>query len=379
LRRGSSIALVTGDPPPVPHLLSHALRKGTQSRRAVVDIACHAELTSEELYRARSVVAALPASGGPAVELEPPASAPPIFVLADADQLSDQRIREIVELTERDNRRDVAAVLLARSGFLSRLEEPPLQFLKEQLAARFEFQDIGPDEGIAFLRYQLAARHALSEARRMPSGVLRGLAASGVLVIASIGVFLLFQNYHLAERSLARPDVPEAVATPSEVPLGAPRPAVPDQRATAAASQPAPPSHATPSRDALSPPGAQAILPAPEPASTPEISADQRPLPAEIEALVARGDNFLNAGDIISARLFYERAADAGNASAALRLGATFDEGFLNRAGIRGTSGEPRQAASWYRRARDLGDAAAAERLKNLDAQRSGEPSPSPR
>jgi TPR repeat protein len=89
----------------------------------------------------------------------------------------------------------------------------------------------------------------------------------------------------------------------------------------------------------------------------------------EIAALVTRGDAFLSAGDIASARLFYERAADAGDSAAALRLGATFDPTFLARARIRGNPGDPAEAASWYRRARDLGDAAAAERLKNLERQ----------
>ena len=82
---------------------------------------------------------------------------------------------------------------------------------------------------------------------------------------------------------------------------------------------------------------------------------------------MARGDAFLRVGDIASARLFYERAADAGNGSAALRLGATFDSAFLSRAGVRGMPGDPARAASWYRRALDLGEATAAERLNNLD------------
>ena len=90
---------------------------------------------------------------------------------------------------------------------------------------------------------------------------------------------------------------------------------------------------------------------------------------AEIHALINRGDGFLSAGDIASARLFYERAADAGAAAAALRLGATFDPNFLSRAGVRGNPGDPGRAASWYRRARDLGDSAAAGRLKTLEQQ----------
>jgi len=107
----------------------------------------------------------------------------------------------------------------------------------------------------------------------------------------------------------------------------------------------------------LAPPGA---TPPPNAAGTGDFAAD-------IAALVTRGDAFLSAGDIASARLFYERAADAGDGAAAMRLGATFDPNFLGRVGVRGDPGDPARAASWYRRARDLGDAAAAERLKSLD------------
>ena len=92
---------------------------------------------------------------------------------------------------------------------------------------------------------------------------------------------------------------------------------------------------------------------------------------------MTRGDQFLSAGDIASARLFYERAADAGGGSAALRLGATFDPGFLKRAGVRGTTGDAAQASSWYRRARDLDNAAAGERLKTVEQQPVTKPYPS--
>lgn len=69
--------------------------------------------------------------------------------------------------------------------------------------------------------------------------------------------------------------------------------------------------------------------------------------PTEIAALVARGDSFINVGDIASARLFYERAANAGYGPAALRLGTTFDPSFLTRAGLRGLPGDTGQAAFW--------------------------------
>jgi hypothetical protein len=89
-----------------------------------------------------------------------------------------------------------------------------------------------------------------------------------------------------------------------------------------------------------------ALAPAPERA--PRLSAGQ------ITELLDRGDSFLHAGDVASARLFYERAADAGDWQAAIRMGATFDPDFLGRAGVR-TVGEPTKAQSWYRHALDLG------------------------
>jgi hypothetical protein len=71
--------------------------------------------------------------------------------------------------------------------------------------------------------------------------------------------------------------------------------------------------------------------------------------------LLAHGDSLLRNGDIASARLFYERAAGAGDGRAALRLGATFDPEFLGRLGLDKLQANPAEARSWYSRARDLG------------------------
>ena len=75
---------------------------------------------------------------------------------------------------------------------------------------------------------------------------------------------------------------------------------------------------------------------------------------SEIGELLARGDAFLRIGDLTSARLFYERAADAGNGQGAMRMGATFDPAFLGRAGSRSVQGDPAKARAWYRKALDL-------------------------
>jgi hypothetical protein len=382
LRTPGGFILVTGDPPAVPHLLSQALRKSTQSRYTVIDVACHAGLRSEELSRGRSVIAALPPSGAPPAESQSAVSARSIFVFADVDRLSDARIREIVEFTGRASQRDISALLLARSGFLSRLEAESLQFLKERLAARFEFQGIGQDEGIEFLRHQLAARHARSDAHGMSPRVRRSLAVSGLLLVAGIGAFLFFfEGHNLPDGLVVRSSPPEATAPQSwrgEGPVSASSAGNPDLPAAAAQPQPAPLTQETLPRGALVPMGTQATSSA-EPPSTPSPPANPQTSSIEIAALVSRGDGFLNAGDITSARLFYERAADAGSAAAALRLGATFDPGFLTRTGIHGISGDLAQADSWYRRARDLGDAAAADWLEGLERQRAVGPGSSRR
>ena len=56
---------------------------------------------------------------------------------------------------------------------------------------------------------------------------------------------------------------------------------------------------------------------------------------AEIAGLLARGDDLLRVGDVASARLFYERAAEAGNGQAALRMAATSKRHFSSRSARR--------------------------------------------
>ena len=89
----------------------------------------------------------------------------------------------------------------------------------------------------------------------------------------------------------------------------------------------------------------------------------------EFAALLARGDFLFGTGDLATARTFYERAADAGDAQAAVRLGETYDPSFLDRAHLRGVRGNVITALAWYRRARDLGAAEAEILLNSLEAK----------
>jgi TPR repeat protein len=103
-----------------------------------------------------------------------------------------------------------------------------------------------------------------------------------------------------------------------------------------------------------------AASPAPTQATEPTTSPDPAPAklrlpPEEITALLARGDSFWAIKDISSARLLYERAADAGDGRAALKLGRTFDPAVLYFAHLAGR-GDQAIADFWYRRARELGE-----------------------
>lgn len=87
------------------------------------------------------------------------------------------------------------------------------------------------------------------------------------------------------------------------------------------------------------------------------------PVDTETQALVTQGNHYLELHDVISARLYFERAAEKGDGKAALLAGMTFDPLFLATAGVYGLKGDEAQAQAWYRRARDLGDPEAAKFL----------------
>jgi TPR repeat protein len=89
---------------------------------------------------------------------------------------------------------------------------------------------------------------------------------------------------------------------------------------------------------------------------------------SDIATFLARGDASLKAGDIASARLFYEHCAEAGDAGSAMRLGETFDPVFLGRSHLSSASSDMEKALAWYRRAGDLGSSEAQVLLKQLKA-----------
>lgn len=135
------------------------------------------------------------------------------------------------------------------------------------------------------------------------------------------------------------------------------------------------------------PPAEAAALPPATPLAAPEPSTDASieaappppppadetaslPLPAEeTQALIRRGDELLDTGDIVAARSAFERAAASGNRVAALGVAKTYDPVYLMQAGVRGLRGDPARAALWYGKAAAAGDREAQQRLRRLRAQ----------
>jgi hypothetical protein len=134
-----------------------------------------------------------------------------------------------------------------------------------------------------------------------------------------------------------------------------------------------------PQSDGMSPskgPAETSVVPASAPVSGPNSPAATALAPpilglskADLTELLHHGDTLLRTGDISSARLFYERAAEAGDGRAALRLGATFDPEFLSRLGLGKLQADPTEARLWYSRARDLGEIDAKPRLNSLETR----------
>jgi hypothetical protein len=86
----------------------------------------------------------------------------------------------------------------------------------------------------------------------------------------------------------------------------------------------------------------------------------------EVAALVARGQTYLANGDVVSARLVFRRAAEAGDAQAALALGGTYDPLVLKSLGVIGVAADAAQARGWYQKAAELGSREAPQRIDQL-------------
>ena len=120
---------------------------------------------------------------------------------------------------------------------------------------------------------------------------------------------------------------------------------------------------ATAAPTATLPVAAVPAAPAPAVAAAPpirRIGAD------ELANLMSRGKALLQSGDIAPARLLLERAAEAGEASAALMVAETYDPAVLGTQDSRNITADPALARKWYQRAAQLGSTDAQRRLSQL-------------
>jgi hypothetical protein len=219
--------------------------------------------------------------------------------------------------------------------------------------------------------------------RRLP--LISGLFLATVLLATagSTGIFFLMRS--AGEKATPESSPPRATASEPTLSIGGLAMTAPAtsaaQSTTLAVPAPTPAALEWGAKPALEiPPSVAPPVPGPKetvtPAATIIMPPALRKLPsepafsaAEIAALLARGDWLFATGDVASARLLYRRAADAGVARAAVRLGETFDPGFSAPPHLHGFDRDSSIAAYWYSRAGDLGATGVASRLKSLEGK----------
>jgi hypothetical protein len=93
--------------------------------------------------------------------------------------------------------------------------------------------------------------------------------------------------------------------------------------------------------------------------ATPNSETPSRLWPADRDVLVQRGEELLGRGDVGGARLAFQRAAESGNARAAMGMARTFDPKVLRTLRVYGVRPDADQAAQWYARSKTLETVAA--------------------
>jgi hypothetical protein len=90
------------------------------------------------------------------------------------------------------------------------------------------------------------------------------------------------------------------------------------------------------------------------------------PARQDATALTEQGKAFVEIGDLVAARILLRRAATAGDAAAAIAMGATYDPVVLAERGVRGVAADLDKARAWYERAKDMGSSEGPRRLEML-------------
>jgi TPR repeat protein len=240
------------------------------------------------------------------------------------------------------------------------INEPEFAPYRYKRAARANF-DSGADEPVPLFLSNTVddivdERHEVRSRSRIRLAVV---AASVVaLAVALLSVDATRDIITHAKASLTS-------ASPAETRIAAPQAVEPQTieadaqvEAQAAADEPMRARMAAAFQEAVK---SRAMAEAP-PAAPPARRLDS----GELNALLKRANSLLAIGDIASARLLLERAADAEDADAALLLARTYDPDVLRSSDARSVKPDPAQARIWYRRAAELGSQHARQRLAQM-------------
>jgi len=196
--------------------------------------------------------------------------------------------------------------------------------------------------------------------------------ASGILVISVMVAFVIgkrsFPGFSLAEtddhgRGVAITSVAEASSPPNTMP-----PIVrADENKNVEAAEVDNLTQHTRTQDAKA---ADSVKDRMHP-QTQEITGHVAQLkPEQIEDLIERGSEFVALGDMNSARLLFERAAEARDSKAAFALAGTYDPIVLQELGVQVPAADLGKARAWYRTALEFGSPGAARRLELLASWR---------
>lgn len=187
-----------------------------------------------------------------------------------------------------------------------------------------------------------------------------------------------------ATATAAAPEVPTAVPDGTAVPARsaviatASVPPVPTEsvpvKPQANSSPVAPASPAAPSITPLAKQEPHVAISSPTAATDPNLAPATPPVPAavpaekgvSVTAYLSNGELLLRRGDVASARLFYEAAANSGSAAAMTAIGRTYDPLELSRLSIKGILADPAKAADWYLKAKEHGDSEAVGQISRL-------------
>jgi hypothetical protein len=200
------------------------------------------------------------------------------------------------------------------------------------------------------------------------SAVAAGLALLSVdstrAVIVNATASLASAAPTLSSTAVPAPPAPHIAAEPVIA-----EPSAAPEAATTRRIQPVALASASPSRDEIAAAYQTAIKTrdvAIEPTTREAAPAARRIDPDELAALLKRAKGLLAIGDITSARLLLERAADAQEADAALMLAGTYDPQVLGTQDMRSITPDPATARLWYQKAAQFGSSDAKRRLSQI-------------